>query len=76
MNDESTINLAKEYNEYMKFRAAKEKIKYELDIKFYAMHLAAGYAFFFGVYNDGNHLILDKQKPEIFKEWQKDSSSI
>lgn len=71
LNSDSNIELATEYHDYMNFRAKKENLDHELDIKFYAIHLARGCPFFFGVYHDGHHITHDNQKPEIFKEWKK-----
>jgi hypothetical protein len=71
LNSDSNIELATEYHEYMEFRAANENLKHELDIKFYAINLAKGCPFFFGVYHDGDHITHDTQKPNIFKKWKK-----
>ena len=79
-NDATIIALASEYHDYMDFRAAKENLDHDLDVKYYATYLAAGCVSFFGVFNDGTHLTRDDQKPEIFKEWQgkheKDNNAI
>ena len=71
LNDPATISLATEYHQYMTYRAAKEKLAHELDVKFYATRIAAECSFFFGVYNNGHHLTHDIQQPKIFEEWLK-----
>ena len=62
--------IAKKYHKYMIFRAKKENIGYGLTEKFYEKHLKMGYAFFFGVYYDGNDLTLDIQNKDAFTEWK------
>ena len=51
-----SIQLAKQYYEYMNFRANEENLKHELSIEFYQVGLNEGCPFFFGVYHNGKNI--------------------
>ena len=65
-----SIQLAKQYYEYMNFRANEENLKHELSLEFYKVGLNEGYPFFFGVYHDGKNMVEDKENEDVFNKWK------
>jgi hypothetical protein len=67
------FETAKLLDSYMRFRASKEGVGYELTPQFYAQRIRAGISGFFGVtFNEDNgKLLADEQFPDLFKQWSK-----
>ncbi len=65
-----SIQLAKQYYEYMNFRANEENLKHELSLEFYQVGLNEGCPFFFGVYHDGKNIVEDVQNENAFNKWK------
>ena len=61
--------LAKQYYDYMTFRAAEEGPPHDLSVGCYEGLLRAGTTNIFGVKHDGERLTGDKQRPEIYMKW-------
>jgi hypothetical protein len=62
--------LAHELHEYVRFRAAKEGVGYELTPGFFCDALKKGCDNFFGVQVGAKELLWDDQFPEFFAEWK------
>ena len=65
-----SIQLAKQYFEYMNFRANEENLNHNLSLEFYIVGLNEGYPFFFGVYHDGKNIVEDIKNKEAFNKWK------
>jgi hypothetical protein len=65
-----SIQLAKQYYEYMNFRANEENLKHELSIEFYQVGLNEGCPFFFGVYHNGKNIVEDIENKDVFNKWK------
>jgi hypothetical protein len=65
-----SIQLAKQYYEYMNFRANEENVKHELSLQFYQVGLNQGCPFFFGVYHNGKNIVEDIQNKGVFYKWK------
>jgi len=56
---------------YMRFRAEKEGLRYELTPEFYEEAiLLLGIRSFFGVVVSGSKLVHDEQQPNMFEQWK------
>jgi hypothetical protein len=64
------VKLANDLDDYMKLRARKEKLEYELSPDFFLLHLREDIRSFFGVECDDARMLRDTQFPHLFKEWQ------
>ena len=64
------VDVAYELHRYIKWRAGREGVGYELSPKFFRAAIDAGTANFFGVEICDDGLIEDRQKPELFREWK------
>ena len=65
-----SIQLAKQYFEYMNFRANEENLNHNLSLEFYVVGLNEGCPFFFGVYHDGKNIVEDIKNKEAFNKWK------
>jgi hypothetical protein len=66
-----TQHVAEILDEYMRFRAAKEGVGYDLSPEFFQAAMWQGCDMFFGVTVEGDELISDEQQPELFEQWKK-----
>lgn len=64
------FNLAKQYFDYMNFRANEENTQHKLSLEFYQMALEQGCPFFFGIYHDSEKITKDIQNEKAFEKWQ------
>ena len=62
--------LAYDLDEYMKFRARKENVEYDLSPDFFLLQLREDIRSFFGVECDDERMLRDTQLPQLFKEWR------
>jgi hypothetical protein len=62
--------VANELHAYMKFRARRERVDYDLSPSFFAAALHEGVRHFFGVECGKHGLLEDEQQPEMFAQWQ------
>jgi hypothetical protein len=62
--------LASALHEYIRFRAGKENVNYNLSPQFFVEHLRRGARTFFGVECEDGALIADHQFPNLFEEWR------
>ncbi len=62
--------LANEVDDYLKFRARKESVEYDLSPNFFLLHLREDMRSFFGVECDDQRMLRDTQFPHLFKEWR------
>jgi hypothetical protein len=68
---EEARKLSMQLNSYIRFRAEKEGVKYELRPEFFESGIMVGrVSGFFGVHFADGELVDDEQFPEIFKQWQ------
>ncbi len=67
----SDANMAKELHKYIKFKAAKQGVAYELDSQFFASAMAAGIKCFFGAVIEGDRIVEDAADPDLLREWHK-----
>jgi hypothetical protein len=63
--------LAADLHDYMKSRAAKEGVAYDLSAEFFRGPMIAGVRHYFGVSVGRNKLLRDEQAPAIFAEWKR-----
>jgi hypothetical protein len=65
-----TYQIGEDLDAYLRFRAVKEGVEYDLSPEFFANALEEGVSAFFGVIVSGNGQLLDdEQHPDLFKEW-------
>ena len=62
--------LANDLDEYMRFRAGKEKVEYELSTDFFLLQLREDIRTFFGVECDDAGMLRDTRFPHLFKAWR------
>jgi hypothetical protein len=61
--------LGKALDSYMRFRAEKEGVGYELTPEFFETGILFGIHTFFGITVEDGELLVDRQRPKIFKQW-------
>jgi hypothetical protein len=62
-----TANLL---DEYMRFRAKKEGVCYELTPDYYRKEILVGVSDFFGIVGENGKLVCDKAQPRMFEQWK------
>ncbi len=65
------MTVAEQLHDYIRFRAEKEGVGYDLGVSFFERALLSGCVQFFGVTIKGNQLIKDKEQPDLFNEWKR-----
>jgi hypothetical protein len=70
MTREQATKLGKAYDAYIRFRAQKEGVRYELTPEFFEAGLMSGCSCFFGVSYAADKLTEDFQFPEFFEQWK------
>jgi len=55
---------------YMRFRAKKEGVSYELTSDFYRKEILVGVSDFFGIVVENGKLVCDKAQPRLFEQWK------
>jgi hypothetical protein len=55
---------------YMRFRAKKEGVGYELSPDFYREEILLGVRDFFGIVVENGKLVCDKEQPRMFEQWE------
>lgn len=68
-----SLKLAKDYYDYINFRARLEKnfSKYNISLKVYETGIRMNIPFFFNCYNDGEKLTYDLDNPRALYLWKK-----
>ena len=57
--------------EYMRYRAARAGLPWQLDVAFLHRYYEEGARTFFGVAINHDQLLADAQQPEMFADWQR-----
>jgi hypothetical protein len=69
VDDPKNIELARQLDAYIAYRARKENVGYDLSPEFFSKHLDLGAVEIFGVVIQDGKLVEDKQQPQVFAEW-------
>jgi hypothetical protein len=64
------VDVAYELHRYIRWRAGREGVGYELSPEFFRAAIDAGTVSFFGVEIDDDGLVDDQQQPGLFREWK------